>query len=209
MSVKVKICGITSPADALAAAEAGADMIGLMFNEKSPRQVSLQTAAKIARAVPPFVLKVGVFVNAPQDMILRAIGECELNLLQFHGDEAPEFCARFGVMSMKAFRIRDVKSLKELPEYQTDAYLLDAYWPGARGGTGKKFDWDLAVEARKFGKPIFLAGGLTPENVASAVRKVQPFGVDVSSGVESSPGKKNAARVRAFIRAVAGVKPQK
>ena len=104
-------------------------------------------------------------------------------------------------MSMKAFRIRDAESLKELPKYQTDAYLLDAYSPEARGGTGEKFNWDLAVEAQKFGKPIFLAGGLTPENVAEAVRKVRPFGVDVSSGVESSPGKKDHARVRAFIKA--------
>lgn len=207
MSVKVKICGITSPADAVAAAEAGADLIGLMFYEKSPRHVSLQTAAKIARALPPFVVKVGVFVNAPEDWVVRAIGECGLNLLQFHGDEPPEFCTRFGVMSMKAFRIRDLKSLKELPNYPTNAYLLDAYSPGARGGTGEKFIWDLAIEAQKFGKPIFLAGGLTPENVADAARKVQPFGVDVSSGVESSPGKKDPAKVRAFIRAVAGVKP--
>ena len=207
MSVKVKICGITSPADAVAAAEAGADLIGLMFYKESPRQVSLQTAAKIARVLPPFVLKVGVFVNAPEDLVVRAVGECGLNLLQFHGDEPPEFCTQFGVMSMKAFRIRDVKSLKELPNYQTNAYLLDAYSPGARGGTGEKFNWDLAIEARKFGKPIFLAGGLTPENVADAARKVQPFAVDVSSGVESSPGKKDPAKVRAFIRAVAGVKP--
>ena len=104
-------------------------------------------------------------------------------------------------MSMKAFRIRDVESLKEIPKYQTDAYLLDAHSPEARGGTGEKFNWDLAVEAQKFGKPIFLAGGLTPENVADAVRKVRPFGVDVSSGVEGSPGKKDHAKVRAFIAA--------
>ena len=207
MSVKVKICGLTRPADALAAAEAGADLVGLVFYEKSPRSVSPQTAAKIARVLPPFVLKVGVFVNAPADLVLRAIGECGLNLLQFHGEEPPEFCTRFGVMNMKAFRVRDVKSLNELPDYQTDAYLLDACSPEARGGTGEKFNWDLAIEARKFGKPIFLAGGLTPENVADAVRKVQPFGVDVSSGVESSPGKKDPAKVRAFIQAVAGVKP--
>lgn len=178
-----------------------------MFYEKSPRQVSLATAAEIARALPPFVVKVGVFVNAPEDLVVRAIGECGLNLLQFHGEESPKFCVQFGVMSMKAFRIRDTKSLEELPHYQTDAYLLDAYSPDARGGTGEKFNWNLAVEAKKFGRPIFLAGGLTPENVADAVRQVQPFGVDVSSGVESSPGKKDPARVRAFIQAVAGVKP--
>ena len=122
-------------------------------------------------------------------------------MLQFHGDEPPEFCTQFGLMSMKAFRIRDEKSLEQIPNYQTDAYLLDAFSPEARGGTGEKFNWDLAVEAQKFGKPIFLAGGLTPENVADAVKKVQPFGVDVSSGVEISPGKKDNAKLKAFIQA--------
>jgi phosphoribosylanthranilate isomerase len=136
---------------------------------------------------------------------MRAIAECGLALLQFHGDEPPEFCAQFGIMSMKAFRIRDAKSLKELPNYQTDAYLLDAYSPEARGGSGEKFNWNLAVEAKKFGRPIFLAGGLTSENVAEAVRQVQPFGVDVSSGVESAPGKKDHAKVKAFIQAAKGI----
>lgn len=201
MSVKVKICGITNEADGLAAAEAGADLIGLMFYEQSSRHVSLPVAAAISRAMPGFVLKVGVFVNPAEELVTRAIGECGLNLLQFHGNEPPEFCARFGLMSMKAFRIRDAASLEQMPAYHTEAYLLDAYSQNGMGGTGVKFDWDLAVEAGKFGKPIFLAGGLTPENVAQAVKKVQPFGVDVSSGVESAPGKKDAARVRAFITA--------
>ncbi len=205
MSVKVKICGITSEADGVAAAEAGADMIGLMFYEKSPRHVSLQAATQIARALPPFVLKVGVFVNPDADLVTRAIAECGLTMLQFHGDEPPEFCTQFGVMSMKAFRIRDAASLDALPNYPTDAYLLDAFSPEARGGTGAKFNWDLAVAARKFGKPIFLAGGLTPENVAAAVKQVQPFGVDISSGVESAPGKKDAAKIRSFIQAVRSV----
>jgi phosphoribosylanthranilate isomerase len=205
MSVKVKICGITSVADGLAAAEAGADMIGLMFAEKSPRLISLPTAKEISRAVPPHVVKVGVFVNPSDDLVMRAIAECGLALLQFHGDEPPEFCAQFGIMSMKAFRIRDAKSLKELPNYQTDAYLLDAYSPEARGGSGEKFNWNLAVEAKKFGRPIFLAGGLTSENVAEAVRQVQPFGVDVSSGMESAPGKKDHAKVKAFIQAAKGI----
>jgi phosphoribosylanthranilate isomerase len=123
-------------------------------------------------------------------------------MLQFHGDEPPEFCTQFGLMNMKAFRIRDAESLQEIPNYQTDAYLLDAFSSTTLGGTGEKFNWDLAIEAQKFSKPIFLAGGLTPENVADAVRKVQPFGVDVSSGVEISPGKKDHAKVRAFIAAV-------
>ena len=202
MSVKVKICGITRVADGLAAAEAGADMIGLMLYEKSPRHVSLQTAAEIARALPPFVLRVGVFVNPTEELVLRAIADCGVTLLQFHGDEPPEFCTQFGMMSMKAFRIRDAGSLAALPDYSTEAYLLDAYSADALGGTGAKFNWELAIEAKKLGRPIVLAGGLTPENVAEAVRQVQPFGVDVSSGVESSPGKKDPAKVRAFIAGV-------
>jgi|ERR1039458_6350182 phosphoribosylanthranilate isomerase len=202
MSTRVKICGITNLADALAAIAAGADALGLNFYEKSPRHVSVKTAAEISKQIPPFIMRAGVFVNADEDLVTRAIGECGLSLLQFHGDEPPEFCAQFGLMSMKAFRIRDEKSLEELPKFQTDAYLLDAYSSDARGGTGEKFNWDLAIEAQKFGKPVFLAGGLTPENVADAVRTVRPFGVDVSSGVESSPGKKEHAKIRAFIAAV-------
>lgn len=205
MSVKVKICGITNVADALAAAGAGADLVGLMFYEKSPRHVSIQSAAEIARQLPPSIVKVGVFVNPQEDLVLRAIGDCGLGLLQFHGDEAPEFCTRFGLMSMKAFRIRDAESLRALPEYKTDAWLLDAYAPDKPGGTGEKFNWDLAVEASKFGRPIFLAGGLTAENVAQAVRRVRPYGVDVSSGVEASPGRKDQGKVAAFIKAAKAV----
>jgi phosphoribosylanthranilate isomerase len=201
----VKICGITSVADGLVAAEAGADVVGLMFYEKSPRHISLETAGEISHALPPFVLRAGVFVNPSEELVMEAIARCGLNLLQFHGDETPEFCTQFGIMSMKAFRIRDAASLAALPKYPTEAYLLDAFSAEALGGTGEKFNWDLAIEAKKFGKPIFLAGGLTPENVAEAVAKVQPFGVDVSSGVESAPGKKDAAKVRAFIAAAKSV----
>jgi phosphoribosylanthranilate isomerase len=202
MSVKAKICGLTNLADAQAAVAAGADALGFNFYEKSPRFILLEAAVEIAKQSPPFVMRVGLFVNAPEDFVLRAISEAGLTMLQFHGDEPPEFCTQFGLMSMKAFRIRDEKSLDELPKYQTDAYLLDAFSPEARGGTGEKFNWDLAVEAQKFGKPIFLAGGLTPYNVADAVRRVRPFAVDVSSGVESAPGKKDVAKIRAFIGAV-------
>jgi phosphoribosylanthranilate isomerase len=207
MSVKVKICGLTSPADAIAAAEAGADMIGLMFYEKSPRHISMDRASEIAWAVPPHIVKVGVFVNAPKELVADAIGECGLGLLQFHGDEPPEFCTQFGVMSMKAFRIRDAESLKALPAYPTDAWLLDACAASGLGGTGEQFNWDLALEAKKLGKPIFLAGGLTPENIAAAVRAVQPYAVDVSSGVESAPGIKDAAKVRQFIAAARSALP--
>jgi phosphoribosylanthranilate isomerase len=202
MSTRVKICGITNLADAQAAVAAGADVLGLNFYEGSPRRVSLKNAAEISRQLPPFVMRAGVFVNADENLVTRAIGECGLSLLQFHGDEPPEFCTQFGLMSMKAFRIRDKESLKELPKYSTDAWLLDAFSPEARGGTGEKFNWELAVEAQKFGKPVFLAGGLTPENVADAVRKARPFGVDVASGVERSPGKKDHAKIHAFIAAV-------
>ncbi len=202
MGTRVKICGITNLADAQAAIEAGADALGFNYFEKSPRHLAVSAAAKISKQLPPFIMRVGVFVNAPEELVTRAIGECGLGMLQFHGDEPPEFCARFGLMSMKAFRVRDAQSLKELPLYATEAWLLDAYSPEARGGTGEKFNWDLAVEAQKFGRPIFLAGGLTPENVADAVRRVQPFGVDVASGVESAPGKKDRARMKAFIKAV-------
>jgi phosphoribosylanthranilate isomerase len=202
METKVKICGITNLADAQAAVEAGADALGFNFYEKSPRYVSLKTASAISKQLPPFVMRVGVFVDAEPDFVLRAIGEAGLTMLQFHGDEPPEFSTQFGLMSMKAFRIRDEKTLAELPKFPTDAYLLDAFSPEARGGTGEKFNWELAVDAQKFGKPIFLAGGLIPENVADAVRQVRPFAVDVSSGVESAPGKKDAAKIRAFIQAV-------
>jgi phosphoribosylanthranilate isomerase len=202
VSVKVKICGITSVADAMVAAQAGADLIGLMFYEGSPRHVTLARAAEIARALPPYIARVGVFVNPDADTVLRAIGECGLSLLQFHGEEAPAFCTQFGVMSMKAFRVRDAGSLRALPAYETDAYLLDAYSPAAHGGTGAKFNWELAIAAKQHGRPIFLAGGLKPENVAQAIKQVMPFGVDVSSGVESAPGAKDPAKVRAFIQAV-------
>lgn len=201
MSTRVKICGITNLADAQVAVEAGADALGFNFYEKSPRLISMKDAAEISRALPLFTLRVGVFVNPSEELVQCAIGECGLSLLQFHGDEPPDFCMQFGLMSMKAFRVRDAGSLKELPNYRTDAWLLDAYSPEALGGTGEKFNWDLAVEAQKFGKPVFLAGGLTPENIAGAIGQVKPFGVDVSSGVESAPGKKDHAKIRAFIKA--------
>jgi phosphoribosylanthranilate isomerase len=201
MSVKVKICGITSVADAQQAAAAGADMIGLMFYERSPRHITLPQAVEISRALSPFVLRVGVFVNPTEELVMRAISECGLNLLQFHGDESSEFCTQFGVFSLKALRVRDEASLQTIENYATDAFLLDAHSQSGLGGTGETFNWDLAIAAQKFGKPIFLAGGLTPENVETAVKKVRPFAVDVSSGVESAPGKKDPAKVRAFIEA--------
>jgi phosphoribosylanthranilate isomerase len=205
MSVKVKICGITNPADAALAAEAGADALGFIFYDKSPRHVSVSAAAAITRAVPPHIVRVGVFVNPEEDLVLRAIAECGLNLLQFHGEETPDFCLQFGLMSMKAFRVRDAESLKQLLSYHTDAWLLDAYSPAQYGGTGERFNWDLAIQARQWGKPIFLAGGLTPENVAQAIQQAQPYAVDVSSGVEAAPGRKDPEKVKSFIHAAKGV----
>ena len=204
MSVVVKICGITNAADGIAAAEAGADVLGFVFYEASPRFIRIEAATDIIRQLPPFVVKAGVFVDAPSDLVLRAIADCGLNLLQFHGAEPADYCTQFGLMSMKAFRVQDAASLERLKDYPTEAWLLDSYAPDQLGGTGEKFNWDLAREARNLGRPIFLAGGLTPLNVAEAVRRVQPYGVDVSSGVEALPGKKDHDKVRMFIRAAKG-----
>ena len=201
MDLKVKICGITNLDDATAAVEAGADAIGFMFYEPSPRNVQIEGVAKIVQKLPLWVLKVGVFVNPDPELVMNALGNCGLNLLQFHGEESPEFCASFGVMNMKAFRIKDAASLSQIPPYRNDVYLLDSHVAGKQGGTGEKFNWNLAVEAKKFGKPIFLAGGLTPENVSQAVHEVRPYGVDVSSGVEASPGKKDHQKIWKFVEA--------
>jgi len=205
MSVKVKICGITNVPDAIAATEAGADVLGFVFHEKSPRFLTIEAAAQIIRELPPQVLKAGVFVNSPKDVVTRAAQECGLNLLQFHGEETPEYCLQFGLPSIKEFRIRDAASLESLPAYKTHAWLLDAYSPSQRGGTGETFNWALAAEAPKPGRPIFLAGGLTPENVSDAIRQVRPYGVDVSSGVEKAPRFKDHAKLKAFIEAAKAV----
>ena len=209
MSVKVKICGLTRPEDAQAAAVAGADLVGFMFYAPSPRCVSFAQAAALNRVLPAHIVRVGVFVNPVADIVTQAIAACGLTMLQFPGDEPPEFCAQFGLLTLKAFRIRDAASLAALPSHPADAWLLDAWSPAAPGGTGERFNWDLAVAARKLGRPIFLAGGLTPENVAGAVRQVQPFGVDVSSGVESAPGVKDAAKIHAFVAAAKAARNDK
>ena len=202
MSIRIKICGITSREDAFAALAAGADALGFLFYESSPRHLAPDAASRILRELPPFIAKVGVFVDAKEEFVRRVIAECGIDTLQFHGDESPEFCRKFSPLKCyKAFRVRDATSLKSLPQFQTDAWLLDSFTPDKPGGSGATFQWDLAVEAKKIGRPIILAGGLTPGNVADAVRQVQPYAVDVSSGVESEPGKKNAAKMRAFIQA--------
>ncbi|PYL01305.1 MAG: phosphoribosylanthranilate isomerase [Verrucomicrobia bacterium] len=206
MSVRVKICGITRLDDALGAVEAGAEALGFMFYEPSPRNVSVNVTADIIRRLPPFVAKVGVFVNATEKAVLETISLSGIDTLQFHGDETPEFCRKFSPLKVyKAFRIERLESLHALPAYETDAWLLDGFAPDKLGGTGSNFNWELAVEAKKLGRPIILAGGLTPENVAEAVRKVRPYAVDVSSGVESAPGKKDRARMQRFIAAAKAV----
>lgn len=210
MSVRIKICGITNVEDARAAVAAGADALGFMFYERSPRCVSPHAAAEIVRAVPPFVARVGVFVNASEAEVRRAVAESGVDTVQFHGDETPEFCRRFAPLKVyKAFRIQSAASLAGLREYDTDAWLLDSFVPGQLGGTGARFNWELAVEAKKFGRPIILAGGLTPENVAEAVRQVRPYAVDVSSGVESAPGRKDPQKLKDFIAAAKAVSDER
>jgi len=202
MGLKIKICGITNAGDAMAAIEAGADALGFMFYEQSPRNVSIASVAKIARELPPFVSLVGVFVDPAEELIAEAQVECGLDALQFHGQESPAFCEQFANYKIiKSFRIQGAESLRDLAAYQTAAWLLDSHVPGQLGGTGTQFNWDLAGEVRKLGRPIILAGGLTAGNVAEAVRQVHPYAVDVSTGVESAPGKKDPGKLREFITA--------
>jgi phosphoribosylanthranilate isomerase len=202
MDVKVKICGLTNVEDALAAVAAGADYLGFVLWERSPRHVTVETAREIARQLPPATMRVGVFVDATVEQVMFPLRICDFAALQFHGQESPAYCQQFGVMTIKAFRIRDAASLSALSAYDTDAFLLDSQVEGRPGGTGETFDWPLAAQAKKFNKPIFLAGGLTPQNVGAAVRAVQPFAVDVSTGVEISPGKKDHQKMRDFVAAV-------
>lgn len=201
MRLRIKICGITNVADAIAAVDAGADALGFMFYERSKRYVTPDAVAEIVEQLPPFVMRVGVFVDPSVEMVNETASTCGITALQFHGSETPEFCGQFGLPVIKAFRIGDKNSLDSLPQYQTSAWLLDSDVPGQLGGTGEKFDWPLAQRATKLGRPVILAGGLTPENVAVAVREVRPYGVDVSSGVEAFPGRKDLQKVKAFIRA--------
>ena len=201
MSVMVKICGLTNLPDVEAAAAAGADLLGFVFAPASPRRMTVAAVADLVRGLSAHVAKVGVFVNPTAELVREAISECGLGWLQIHSEETPEWCMQFGLKSVKAFPVRDEHSLHSLRLYPTDAWLLDAHVENQSGGTGKTFNWDLAVAAKQFGRPIFLAGGLTPENVADAVRRVRPFAVDVSSGVEGAPGKKDRQKVQAFIHA--------
>lgn len=204
MDVRVKICGLTRPDDVVATVAAGADAIGFVFAPGSKRLVTPESAAPLARLVPPFVARVGLFVDATAEFVVAAQRACRLDTLQFHGDESPEYCAHFrpAARVLKAIRVRDLEStLATANRYEVDALLLDAYVPGQHGGTGASFDWSLAKAVVDRGHTVILAGGLDPSNVADAIRAVRPFAVDVSSGVESGPGIKDAPKVRAFIEA--------
>ena len=199
MAVRVKICGITRLEDALHAATAGADALGWVFYDKSPRHVTAQQAAAIGAALPPFITRVGLFVDASGDEIKSILQSVSLDLLQFHGDETPAFCAQFGKPYIKAVRVH---AATDLLKYAADfdaacGLLLDAYVPGVPGGTGESFDWKLIP--KNFPKPLVLSGGLTPDNVTDAIHQTEPWAVDVSSGVESSKGIKDPHKVAQFI----------
>jgi phosphoribosylanthranilate isomerase len=198
---RVKICGITRPADARAAAQAGADAIGFVFYPPSPRFLSVERAVEIRDALPPFVQTVALFVNADAAQISQVLGRVKPAMLQFHGEETPQFCAQFGVPYVKAARVRQGLDLIEYlrPFESAAAWLLDSFVE-AYGGVGERFDWSLVPGNLE--RPLILSGGLERDNVAEAVRKIRPWGVDVSSGVESAKGIKDPAKIAAFISEV-------
>jgi phosphoribosylanthranilate isomerase len=202
MKTRVKVCGITRLEDGLAAAKLGVDAMGFVFYAPSPRYVHADSASRIAASIPPFVSTVGLFVNADAAEVVDVLHDIRLDYLQFHGEESPEYCAQFGVPFLKAVR---VKPGVDLLQYATSfraakALLLDAYVEGAHGGTGQGFDWQLIPANLPL--PVILSGGLGPDNVASAVRTVRPWAVDVSSGVESAKGIKDADKIEKFLRGV-------
>ena len=199
---RVKICGITRLEDALIAIEAGADALGFVFYEPSPRYVSSEKAAEIIEQLPAFVTTTALFVNETAEKIDRICDETRIDLLQFHGDESPEFCNRFQRPYIKALRMKPELDLQHEAERYSEAQaiLLDAYRPGVPGGTGEVFDWDRIPQ--KHPAPLILAGGLTVENIANAVASVAPYAVDVSGGVEQSKGIKDADKVEKFINEV-------
>jgi phosphoribosylanthranilate isomerase len=205
VATKVKICGITNIDDGRQAAELGAWAIGLIFWEGSPRRCELEVAEEISAELRRRVEPVGVFVNATLDEVAYVADRCSLAILQLHGDEGPAFCReaarRTGCKVMKAARVKDAGSIRALASFETDYHMLDAHKPGKVGGTGETFQWDL-VKLHGRHVPIVLSGGLTPDNVAEAIAVTRPFAVDIASGTESSPGRKDPAKVEAFFRAV-------
>jgi len=202
MRTRVKICGITRIEDALAAVNAGADAIGLVFYAQSPRCVTIEQAQKIVAAIPPFVSVVGLFINASKAEIETVLSKVRLDILQFHGDETSSECEQIKLPYYKAIRVKaDTNLLQCAVEFNSaKALLLDAHSESAFGGTGQTFDWNLIPKSLT--KPVILAGGLTAENVGSAIKRVQPYAVDVSGGVEQSKGVKDAAKIAAFMQAV-------
>lgn len=202
---KVKICGITNLEDAAAAVEAGADALGFNFYRKSPRFIDPSAAKQIIATLPPLVTPVGIFVNEDVASVRSIMDRCGLGLAQLHGDESAAYCEELARPAMKAFRLKDRGSFLGLAEFCGRAgvrgLVIDAFSDKEYGGTGQVVDWSLAAEAAKVAI-VLLAGGLTPENVGQAIQAVHPYGVDVSSGVESSPGKKDHAKLRAFFDAV-------
>ena len=199
---RIKICGITRAQDAQAAAASGADALGLVFYDKSPRYVNMQQAAQLAAAIPPFVTVVGLFVNASADAVREVLRQVPLDVLQFHGEEEPEFCAQFGRPYLKAVRVKAGVDLVQCAARYKGAQglLLDAFIEGTHGGTGASFDWALIPHDLPL--PVILSGGLHAGNVAEAIKQVWPYAVDVSSGVEAASGIKDAAKVAAFINEV-------
>jgi phosphoribosylanthranilate isomerase len=205
--VRIKICGITNLDDALLAAELGADALGFIFYPPSPRYVAPDAARQIIAQLPPFVTSVGVFVNEAAAVVQELAAQVGLDWIQVHGRESPDYCRSLGRRVLKGLRIKDAESLKELQPFQgaVHAFLLDTYKKGQVGGTGEIFDWELAREAQKYGQ-IVLAGGLTPENVARAIKIAQPQAVDTASGTEAAPGRKDPAKLQAFLKAVRELK---
>lgn len=202
----IKICGITREQDALAAARCGANAIGLVFYASSPRYVTPARATELMRALPPFVMSVGLFVDASADEVTRTLAAARVDLLQFHGNESPAYCRQIsrqcGVPYLKAARVRPGLDLLQYAHdyHDAKALLLDAYVEGAHGGTGSTFDW--ALIPKNLPLPVVLSGGLTPENVTMAIQAVRPWAVDVSSGVEISKGIKDTAKIAAFVTGV-------
>jgi phosphoribosylanthranilate isomerase len=197
--IKVKICGMTQLKDALFAVEQGADAVGFIFYKKSPRAVTMKTVREIIAKLPPLVDTVGVFVNESDSRVNKIADYCGLDLVQLHGEESPAFCRKIHRRVIKAFRVKDLQTIKQLEKYPVSGLLLDTFSDHLQGGTGKTFDWNLALPAKKIG-PVILAGGLTPRNIRQAISQVRPYGVDVCSGVEKSPGIKDLEKVRAFLK---------
>jgi phosphoribosylanthranilate isomerase len=201
--VKIKICGITNYDDAQLAAGLGVDALGFIF-APSPRRITPEAARAIIEMLPPLVQTVGVFVNESEKVIREIVEYCGLSLIQLHGDESPEFCKEFRPRGVKAFRLKDEESLKPIRLYQGQvrAILLDTYQKGLSGGTGRTFPWELAVKAKEIGLPVILSGGLTPENVEEAIRMVQPYALDINSGIEEKPGKKSTSLMTQLMQTV-------